>query len=232
MVKMKKRAAWVLFCVLAMTGRASAASINFLGEGKVGVVEIHSPNLGDLWVYAGELEWAWAGGGLPFDAYCVDANNWALNSQDVVVRPASALSNPGVPDAGGKAAWLVDSFAPWVHSYGSGDDAAALQVAIWTALYDTGSTLNSGPFTLLSANGYITTHAQDYLSALYSAPGGGYFTSTASWLDAPAGYGQDQMPIPPAVPEPASLVLLGGGLICIGARLRRRTPPPASTDAV
>ena len=81
--------------------------------------------------------------------------------------------------------------------------------------------LNSGPFTLLAANSYITTHAQNYLSALYSAPGGGYFTSNASWFDAPTGHGQDQMPIPP-VPEPASLLLLGTGLAWAGLQSRRR----------
>jgi len=220
---MKKRTTAVLICLLvAFTRVASAATINFVGEGKVGVVDIHSPALGDIWVYAGELEWQWAGGGSPFYTYCVDANHWTLNSQDVTVQPSSALTTPGVTDAGGKAAWLVNNFAPWVHSSGSGDDAAALQVAIWTALYDSGSTLNSGPFKLLSANSYITTHAQSYLSALYSAPGGGYYSSSALFLDAPAGYGQDQMPIP-TIPEPATLLLFGGGIGCLVARIRRRS---------
>jgi len=220
---MKKHTTAVLICLLvAFTRVASAATINFVGEGKVGVVDIHSPALGDIWVYAGELEWQWAGGGSPFYTYCVDANHWTLNSQDVTVQPSSALTTPGVTDAGGKAAWLVNNFAPWVHSSGSGDDAAALQVAIWTALYNSGSTLNSGPFKLLSANSYITTHAQSYLSALYSAPGGGYYSSSALFLDAPAGYGQDQMPIP-TIPEPSTLLLFGGGIGCLVARIRRRS---------
>jgi hypothetical protein len=218
---MKTRVVCILLCLVALSGRASASTINFLGEGKVGIVEIHSPNLGDLWAYAGELEWAAAGGGDPFFTYCVDVNNWTLNTQSVTVEPSSAL-NPGVPDGGGKAAWLVNAFAGWVHTSGTGQDAAALQVAIWTSLYDSGPVLNSGPFLLLSNDTGITTKAQYFLSALYSAPVGGYYTSSASWLDAPGGHGQDQMPIP--TPEPASLVLLGTGLLTAARRLGRRSP--------
>ncbi len=212
--------------LLCLAGSASASTITFEGEGKVGVVEVHSPNLGNLWVYAGELNWLWENGTSIFYTYCVDVNNWVTNTQNVTVSTSSALSNPGVSDAGGKAAWLVDTYAPWVHDHGTGDDAAALQVAIWTALYDTGSVLNSGPFLLLSASTAITQKAQNYLSALYSAPGGGYYTATATWLDAPAGHGQDQM-IPVVTPEPASLLLVGAGLAGVGWRARRKRNVPA-----
>jgi hypothetical protein len=219
---MTKQIAGILFfCLVCTAGRVSASSITFEGEGKVGVVEIHSPNLGDLWAYAGELNWEWAGSNSFFYTYCVDVNNWVLNPETVDVLPSSALSEPGVPDAGGKAAWLINTYAPLIHASGDGDDAAALQVAIWTALYDTGSVLNSGPFALLSADSTITQEAQTYLSALYSAPGGGYYTSTASWLDAPNGQGQDQMP-PTPTPEPGSLVFLAMGLPGVFALTRRR----------
>jgi len=225
-----------LVAVLAsvVAGQAAADTITFVGEGKVGIVQIHSPNLGNLWVYAGELEWMRTSDNSFFYTYCVDANNFVQTTQTVVERPQTALTNPGVPDAGGKAAWLIDTYAPGIRSSGSNDDAAALQVAIWAALYDVGPTLNSGPFTLISASGAITQEAQNYLTSLYGAPGGGYYTAAASWFDSPSGHGQDQMPIAP-VPEPGSLVLLGSTLAAWAAvRFRRRSarhlpsrlPPP------
>lgn len=227
---MKKQTAGILVALLLTAATASASSITFEGEGKVGVVQIHSPSLGNLSVYAGELEWAWANSSSIFYTYCVDVNNWVTSTQDVNVLSSSALNNPGVADAGGKAAWLVDTYAPGIHASGTGDDAAALQVAIWTALYDTGSLLNSGPFLLLSASSAITQKAQDYLTSLYSAPGGGYYTATATWFDAPAGHGQDQM-APLATPEPASLLLLGGGVTALVVRARRRRGGPAAVNA-
>ncbi len=203
-----------ILCGASRSVSAAPISISFLGEGKVGIVKIQSPSLGPLWTYAGELEWA--SSGESFYSYCVDVNNWALYTQSVDVRPSPELTVPGVFDAGGKAAWLVNTYAPGIHSSGSGDDAAALQVAIWTALYDSGPTLNSGAFKLLWASPDVWNKANGYLSALFT---GGPQLSTATWFDAQPGAGQDQM-IPSPVPEPASLLLLTTGLAWAGIRRR------------
>ena len=97
---MMKRTACVLFCLVIGCTSASASTINFVGEGKVGVVEISSGLGNNLWVYAGELEWAWSGNpSLVFYTYCVDANNWAHYTQEGDVEPSSALASPGDPDA-------------------------------------------------------------------------------------------------------------------------------------
>ena len=62
----------------------------------------------------------------------------------------------GWQSAGTRAAWLFNTYAPVIHVGGTGTDAAALQVAIWEALYDTTPDLSKGAFTLLNQ----TTNAQ------------------------------------------------------------------------
>lgn len=221
---MKKALALVACLVCLGASNASASTINFTGEGKVGIVSIQSPALGNLTVYAGELDWQWVGAPPPgyapgaFYTYCIDANNYVTTNQTVTPTSIDLLSNPGVTDAGKKAAWLFNTYASNIHSSGTGTDAAALQVAIWAALYNPTNSLTSGPFKLFST-GDVATEAQTYLNALYSGPSG-YNVSTALWLDAPAGAGQDQ--ILSAIPEPASLFLFGSGLAALAARARRR----------
>ena len=196
----------------------SADTVNFMGSGKGLGVVIHSPSLGDISVKAGELNWARTSGTeLPalFYSYCVDANHYLVSPQTFTVRSSDDLDTPGVTDAGGKAAWLVNTYAEQIHATGSNLDAAGLQIAIWTALYNENGSFTSGPFKLLTT-GEVATRAQFFLTTLFSGPTG-FQTSTAKWLDTPTG--QDQM-IP--VPEPGSMLLLGTGLAAGWRAVRKR----------
>jgi hypothetical protein len=178
--------------------------------------------------YAGEIDWLWdtppAGFGPAVTTYCVDLFQELTTPQDVIVGTTAGIVT-GAQDAGAKVAWLLNTFAPLVST---GVQAAALQVAIWESLYDNDHNLATGIFQLVTdSTAYtgaakaqkIASQANDYLNQLY-LPGGGYNTSSATWLHAiePSG-GQDQIT---TTPEPSSVMLLGiGALLAKGFRRRR-----------
>jgi len=219
-VRLRRLGLRILACgaILAVPAQARAETIDFTGLGHAAVVEVRG--LLNARVWAGEINWVWVGavpdGFSPsFYTYCVDITNVLIDPQEVTIRSSSDL-NP-TPDGGGKAAWLLNSFAPGIRTGGTNAQAAALQVAIWEALYDTAPNLASGSFYLASSmtGGSIWTLAGHYLSQLYYAPGT-YHVGTAAWLDSTRG--QDQITL---VPEPSMLLLLGSGLFLFGRRQPR-----------
>lgn len=233
----------LLLCVapLLVPSRANAAALTFTGMGLRDIVTIDA-NVGGTAVsgsyYAGEINWDWVApipDGLPASlvTYCVDIVHEVVSPQNVTISTtADPLFSSPATDAGGKAAWLLNQFAPTVSS---GLAAAALQVAIWEVLYDNDHNLSTGSFTLVTtAAAYtgatrameIAAQADTYLAQLFSAsaPNHEYYTSTATWLDATlaTGGGQDQI----TTPEPGSFALLALAGVIVG--LRRRTSAAAA----
>jgi len=186
--------------------------------------------------YAGEITWDWlapvpSGFAPSITTYCVDILHELTDPQTVNVSTTNdpAMTTPAT-DGGGKAAWLLNSFGGTVTT---GIQAAALQVAIWEALYDNTPNLATGSFKLLTTGVPYTTDAEaqaifnqatSYLGQLFSsnAPNHLYYTSVAAWLDATKtnGGGQDQI----TTPEPTSVALLGmGALVARFSRRRRQS---------
>ena len=54
----------------------------------------------------------------------------------MTLRSSEELDFAGVTDAGDKAGWLMNMFAPGVHSGGTDLEAAGLGVAIWAAVHN------------------------------------------------------------------------------------------------
>jgi hypothetical protein len=222
-------------CPLLLPSNATAAELTWGGMGLNDIVTINATVGGDTVsgsYYAGEILWDWvapvpSGFEESIVSYCVDIFKDITDPQTVAISTtADPLMVTPATDGGGKAAWLLNQFASVV---ATGVEAAALQVAIWEALYDNTNNLDTGSFTLVHSDAAYTGAAQAtliynqanlYLNQLFYGDGQ-YHTSVARWLDATsaAGGGQDQI----TTPEPSSLLLIAVGGIVSGLRARRRS---------
>lgn len=216
-----------LFSGLAFVpARAHADQIDFRGVGRASTVSIGGIRTGTF--SAGELNWQWIGTApegfaQSFYAYCVDVTQ-NLRDPQTVTRTTTAGFTNGVTDGGAKAAWLVNTFATTIHAITNVSDAntkaAALQVAIWEAMYDSTAELTSGNFRLTGASltGAVRTQAATYLDMLYGDVS--YNTSVATLLEVRSpNLGQDQ--IVSSVSEPSTLLLMGVAILVFARRARK-----------
>jgi hypothetical protein len=220
--------------------------MNFVGTGYGSAVSASLKQGGNTYTanWAGEINWLWGdqnastpdavpqGFAQSFYTYCVDITQFLNDPQSATVVSSNAFTG-GVAYGGAKAAWLFNTFAEDIRNNTLGlsltelnKRSAALQVAIWEALYDTvgnvtGGTATSGAFTL-ATTGIIRTQAQTYVDALYAAYSisgvSGWTSASALVLDTNSG--QDQ--ITRNVPEPSTLLLMGFGFFLAASLARRR----------
>lgn len=221
----------LLVALVTFPSVASASEINFQRVGHGSAISISGVRSGSF--MAGELDWQWVGTtpdgfAQSFYSYCVDVSQNLADPQTVTPRSSDGFTN-GVIDGGAKAAWLFNTYAADIrantHTSSANIQAAALQVAIWEAMYDPSANLGGGNF-ILNTTGAINTQAQTYLSSLYAGVNGGYLTGVATILEAISPHaGQDQ--IVARVSEPSTLLLMGVALLALARRSRKTPRSPA-----
>lgn len=168
--------------------------------------------------FAGEigLQLTTSTGTTNFYGYCVDISVFIPdnNPHGVQILDTNSLS-PNGPGIG----YRVNTFAPGIRATGSDNEAAALQIAFWELLYETGGTydITAGNYRARKQDGSpleaeVVTKAQQYLAAAGSsvAP---YYKSDLG----PNGPLSQSFVAP--VPEPTTIAALGIGL---AALLRKR----------
>jgi len=187
------------------------------------------------WVYIGAVKLNIDGEPLPKEAWCVDLKQAvAGGSWDAVQK----LSTPTALDDGRRADRAMGAL--WTNRASATDarGRAALQLAIWEALYDGFGTdpFHSGRFRVgnvfngtnrSSVDSLTLTIAQNFLTAwgglsvvngtVYDAPLPGSGTRSQDFLLTP-GTNFD----PQILPETGTLVLMASGLFGVGGILRRR----------
>ncbi len=187
------------------------------------------------WVYIGAFKLNISGYTMPKEAWCVDLKQPVASGSWNAVQKSTT---PTALDDGRRADRAMGAL--WVNRPAATDamGRAALQVAIWEALYDGfgADPFGSGRFRLSrvfngtnrsSTNSAVLALAQSYLQAwgglgvvngtLYDAPLPGSGIRSQDFILTPDGSFQPQ-----AIPEPATLSLMSLGLLSIGTLLKRQ----------
>lgn len=155
--------------------------------------------------------------------YCVDlfssfsfGNSWEVTQRNLNDLPIVGANGPvfnppyAAANSGAHAAWILNTYAQTVDS---GDDAAAMQLALWLTVFPN---LQTSYFSFGSSSDAIRAQAWNWYNE------GVTHTSDAIWLDAQGQSRSQDFAIPQAVPEPASMVLIGSGMLGLAGILRRR----------
>jgi PEP-CTERM motif-containing protein len=221
----------VLGCLVAVSllrpALASADSLSFTGLGSGAWVNLKIGSSNETG-WAGEINWNMSVSGVTkaITTYCGDLFDDAKLPTELGTYKTTAavdadptISHGALPQAGSAAAYLVNTYGASVH--GNGIQSAALQIAIWQAMFGANS------FTVLTT----TANYTGIMNALsgFHLPGTS-FTAVAGYFDVANGSatgsaanGQDQVVV--GTPEPATIFLVGFamlGMLGYQRRLRLR----------
>lgn len=225
---------WVLAIGVMLISSAQAVTISLHSYDNAYTADIVI-NGTTQWVYIGAFRLNIAGYTEPQEAWCVNLEQTVSGSAWDAVQK---LTTPTALDDGRRADWAMGAL--WTNRPSAGDaqGRAALQLAIWEALYD-GS--GSDPFTSgrfrvsnvfngtnrSSINSTVLSQAQSFLQAwgglsvlngtLFDAPLPGSGTRSQDFILTPSGGFTPQ-----AVPEPSTLWLMSLGLLGVGKLMQRR----------
>lgn len=187
------------------------------------------------WVYIGAIKLNVAGYPLPKEAWCVDLKQVVASGSWDATQKSTI---PTALDDGRRADWAMGALWKNRPSATDAQGRAALQLAIWEALYDGFGTdpFNSGRFRVAnvfngtnrsSIDSLTLTLAQSYLQVwgglsvlngvLYDAPLPGDGKRSQDFILTPEGGFTPQV-----VPEGGTLSLMLAGLLGIGGVMRRR----------
>jgi len=210
-----------VFLCLAIAGPAQALQISMTNSDNDpqywGVLNVSLDN-NSMSVGAGRFYTTIHDGEKEIDtfSYCVQLDkyfSWFPSKYDVdVSQPTDRYLS---------AAWLVDQYDPLtgklyqdqsITDSKAKNIAMTLQLAIWDTLYGKNFLIDSNPDLFLNEAGLLQD-MRDSLQNIGSFDGSGFFVAEID--------GQDQLVAAP-VPEPATMLLMGIGLLGLGVVGRKR----------